>query len=306
MKKTLNIFLGCLAAILSLASCSNDDDPSGNYTTLTYTNCFNYSRDRASGAECLSGSNVGYAIKFDFDNMKADVRVAGLVLADGKDAITLDMNGLPLRMSGGYYRIDATDVVPVVNGTASSKYSVGTFSLAFIQFAVRPTVGTTVLTGQEFGINYTVKDDVTTYNVKAIPNASLYYGETTVMAKNSTEPYVTTAPYYIIRLSLDKDTKVVTPTVEMRGAKFAPSMGVSIDMVLKGATVDFANVSGGYRLTADHMIPEVGGKPNPKYAISNFNPRCEVAKSADISFDVDAMGRVVSKLRYTAENAQSL
>lgn len=306
MKKTLNIFLGCLVAILSLASCSNDDGPSGNYTTLTYTDCFNYSRDRATGTECLSGSNVGYAIKFDFDNMKADVRVAGLVLADGKDAITLDMNGLPLRMAGGYYRIDATDVVPVVNGTASSKYSVGTFSLAFIQFAVRPTVGTTVLTGAEFAINYSVKDDVTTYNVKAIPTASLYYGETTVTAKNSTEPYVTTAPYYIIRLALDKDTKVVTPTVEMRGAKFAPSMGVSIDMVLEGATVDFANVSGGYRLTADHMIPKVGGTPNPKYAISNFNARCEIAKSADISFEVDAMGRVVSKLRYTAENAQSL
>ncbi|MCM1518850.1 MAG: hypothetical protein NC117_09440 [Pseudoflavonifractor sp.] len=306
MKKTIMTMMGCLGAVLALTSCGDDDNKSGNYTTLTYTNCFNYSQNRVTGEECLSDANVGYVIRFDFDEMKADVRIAGLQLNDDKDAMTVDLTGMPLRMSGGYYTVDVSNVVPVVNGATSAKYGISNFSLSFIQYMGRPGDSSVILQGQEWAINYTVTDGGTSYSVKAIPTSSLYYGETTVNSNLTPEPYVTSNPYYIIRFSLDKETKTVTPTVEMKAAKFAAAMPVSIDMVLKGATVDFSNVAGGYSLTAATMIPEVGNVPNNKYAISDFNARCVIARSADIKFTVDAMGTVVSKLRYASETAQSL
>lgn len=306
MKKTIKTLASCLLTAFVLTSCGDDDNQSGNYVTTTYTDCFNYSQDRATGNECLSGTNVGYVVHFDFDEMKADVRIVGLLLNDDKDEMTIDLNGMPLKQSGGYYTVDASNLIPVVNGSVSAKYSVSNFSLSLIRFMGRPGDSNVILEGQEWAINYTVSDGNTSYSVKAIPTSSLYYGETTVNSNLTPEPYVTSNPYYIIRLSLDKDTKVVTPTVEMKAAKFAAAMPVSIDMVLKGATINFSDVAGGYSLYAATMIPEVGGVPNNKYAISDFKARCVIAKSADIDFTVDAMGTVVSKLKYTAETAQAL
>lgn len=302
MKKIIrSIFAGALS-VLALASCSSEG--SGNYTSFTYTNCYNYVSDTRSGNGKIYGSPnetspLRYSVNFDLDNMTANVGINGLDLGDGKGALYFELHDMKLSYSGGKYTVSATDVIPK-NGTGAlvDGYVINNFKMKYFGFMIMPE-NSSYVTSDVCAIEFTVNS---TYHVTVIPQTQLFFGNTVVTTLSTGGTYKSINPYYLVKMERDSKTGMVTPTVTINNAQFAENMPKT-NMTFKGAEVKFND--GGYCLSATSIIPESGDKPYAQYKVTDFAAVVNVESGAVFGFKVGdpATWSVSATLRYTESSS---
>lgn len=107
------------------------------------------------------------------------------------------------------------------------------------------------------------KDDTPTEDPK--PDNGAYTGTVDVAPGG---PMAYTQPNTEVALTVAQDNSVVE--IKMKQVKFAAAMPVSLDITLPGVTLTKLD-TGGYKISADEIIPIAGGGPNEKYKITELS-----------------------------------
>lgn len=271
MKLFGRIFSFVIIALMTTA-CSDDDTGASASYEYPYSSCFNYVYNKMSGTGATY-TGVSYDIKFDLPTYDASIKVKNVKFAERMPAIDFELTGLKWSNKNGAMVIDATDVIPVVNGQAMPEYTIDKLSVAVYDRYV-------VIDGQAkaspvFVIQYTIND---TFEVTVVPQEVLYASSTGVVNVTDNSIYNNGGALYWVRF----DAQSMTADIEIDGAKFAEGMPALNDMKFEDIPVTF--YTGGYTLAADALTPSIANVPYPNYAITALSGNGLFASGLDLRF----------------------
>lgn len=252
MKKNILISLMALFAASAVLSSCISDEGYERRSTQNYSNCFHYVYDLAEGKAGVFDSPY-YTIEWNYGTAKADLVLKNARFAENMPTVNMEIKDLNWSInSGGWKIINATDVVPEVNGQPMQAYMLNQLKIEVLERYVGAVYEPVV--NIYFAINGR-------YAVTAVQESVIYFGET--KATESGETYSTTSPYY--RVKIDDD---MTADVTIYDMQFDKLMTPE-DLVLKGAQVQI-NSGIGYALSGESVETEIGGKPTNEYEVTKL------------------------------------
>ena len=240
-----------LAVSVALSSCTSSSEFESR-STQNYSNCFHYVYDLSEGEAGVFAS-PHYTIEWNYGKAKADLELKNARFAENMPQVNLKIKDLRWSISsGGWKVINATDVVPEVNGQPMPAYMINQLKIEVLDRYVGAVFEPIV------NIYFTINGR---YAVTAVQKSVIYFGNTNVT--ESGETYKTSSPYYRVRIEDD-----LTADVTIYDAEFEKLMTPE-DLVLKDAQVQI-NSGIGYALSGTSVATEVGGKPSMEYNVTNL------------------------------------
>ena len=264
--KTIKSLLLSLVATMFLASCA--DDPEGPRSTQYYGDCFHHVYNVMSGSYKIFDA-PRYEFEFDYSALTADITIDNVKFADGMPAISMTMKDLKWNVKNKFKTIEASDVIPVVDGKEMPEYTINSIKVEILDRYVGAYYEPII------NINFIVNS---AFKVTAVQKHILYMGETTVTSGSSSNPFTNNTPMY--QLTIDKE---LTAQLKIAGAKFAQGMP-ALDMVFKGIAVGI-NSGVGYSLNSEKLIPEINDVPYPNYEIANLDGEGVFSTGLNLSFE---------------------
>ncbi len=282
--KTLKTFLAVALLAFAAVSCVSSGDPERK-TTQTYSSCFNHVLNLGNQSDATF-ANPSYVMEFDFDTNLAKIEINNAKFAEMMPAINMTLEGLKWKYnSAGFRTIEATDVVPMVNGEAMEQYILTKFNVAILDRYVYGSYEPIV------NISYVVDG---AFRVVAVPRSIIYVGSTGVVDTAFGTNFTTTAPVYQVVI----DQATMTAEINIDKAKFAEAMP-PMDMKFKGIAVKVTE--SGYELAKDSLVPEIASTPYPAYTITNLTGAASWSTGMDLRFTCASKFAVTVKLGYVSE-----
>lgn len=283
----MKIFKSLFAVVmlLSMASCSDDDNPEMK-SVREYYRCFNLVENAMSGTRSVYESPV-YVIEQDYLAGTAAVEVRNVKFAERMQGITMRLEGLKFTTSStGSQLVTGSEIVPLVDGQPYEQYVITSFRCEILDYGENylPVIN----------ITYTINQ---AFRITAIPTLSCFYGSTQVSNAAASTEYATAAPVY--KVSIDVPT--MTATLDIEGAKFADMMP-SMDMQFGDIPVTVNN--SGYELECESLVPTIGSVPYPDYVITNLVGVVNFTSGMKLGFDCMGVFSVNADLKYSPLTSQ--
>lgn len=262
------------ALALTIVSC--DSENKGNTVTQSFTNGFNYVVDLSnSSSEAFIDDEVGYEMKFNYDNNTADVTITSLQLDADKSNMSVNLAGLPWSYTEEGFR-----QIYVPNLTVGMSTTISNFRLVMMDRNIYMSTGYAY--SPVISISYTVD---ARYQVTAFMRTYIYVDNstrvTTVADGSVYSPKEGTVYGVVI------DPKKLKASLLIDGAVFAAGMEAHpVQMTFPELNVKLS--SSGYTLACDETIPTVteGGKtvPYEAFKITDFTGYSSLSGSTSLSY----------------------
>lgn len=269
MKDVKSLFLCAtlLACGASLTSCGGDDDPEANLVDAITPSSFSYVVDSDGIGRVFSGPT--YRVTFDDDHKTAVVRMENVRWSDNMAASNYSYSDVDWKFNPDNKArvIDASRVMPDAAGAPE---------ITDMQITMYEPVemdGGLQLNG--LSVSYTAAGE---YEVTNIPYRTIFIGASETVDETDNTSFVTTEMNYIIDINPDRMTAVM----KVEHASFAEEMPV-MDMEFAGLKV--TPEEGGFRLSAEQLVPTIGGTPYPRFNVTNLAMRVDLQGQSELVFN---------------------
>lgn len=281
--KHLKIFSAIIVGSAMLTSCIGSDEPQ-NYQELGAKGLFlAVTETDHYTMQLLECGEVDAKI---FPGVEAEFTINGFRTSTSDLQKVLTIPNLVYKVDGENIVIKGTDIVPKLNGTSAPDFMINSFDA-------------TIYAGKNISMLFVTAIETSDYIIWTPYTQYGLSGETRVV-KDGEDPstsYVNKDSRYIVNIDIKKGNAYI----EAKGAKFAKMMP-GMDIVIPD--LDLTLTREGYELSAENVIPTIGGTPRPDYAISdvylNFKNEANIATTLRFNVKSETKGdySVMATLNY--------
>lgn len=269
MKDVKSLFLcaALLACGVSVTSCGGEDDPQANLVDAITPSSFSYVVDSDGIGRVFSGPT--YRVTFDDDHKTAVVRMENVRWSDNMSASNYSYSDVA-------WKFNPDNKARVIDAARALPDAAGAPEITDMEITMYEPVemdGGLQMNG--LSVSYTAAGE---YEVTNIPYRTIFIGASETVNEADNTSFVTTEMNYVIDINPDKMTAVM----KVENASFAESMPV-MDMEFAGLKV--TPEKGGFSLSAEQLVPTIGGTPYPRFNVTNLEMKVDLQGQSELVFN---------------------